>query len=110
MRGIGPLHQAPSTSGGGIMATRRETLDRLGGNSVFGDLRKILDDVIRPINRALAAYARVNSRMLRAIETEIAFYIGAAGMISKLRDQGLAHVQTDPLATQRNAAWMCAAW
>ncbi len=89
MRGIGPLHQAPSTSGGGIMATRRETLDRLGGNSVFGDLRKILDDVIRPINRALAAYARVNSRMLRAIETEIAFYIGAAGMISKLRDQGL---------------------
>ncbi len=88
MRGIGPLHQAPSTSGD-IMATRRETLDRLGSNSIFGDLRKILDDVIRPINRALSAYARVNSRILRAIESEIAFYIGAAGMISKLRDQGL---------------------
>lgn len=88
MRGIGPLHRAPSTSGD-IMATRRETLDRLGGNSIFGDLRKILDDVIRPINRALAAYARVNSRMLRAIESEIAFYVGAAGMISKLRGQGL---------------------
>lgn len=89
MRGIGPLRQAPSTSGGGIMATRRETLDRLGGNSLFGDLRKILDDVIRPINRALAAYARVNSRALRAIESEIAFYVGAAEMISKLRAQGL---------------------
>ncbi|MDE2858440.1 MAG: hypothetical protein OXN94_11390 [Chloroflexota bacterium] len=89
MRGIGPLHRAPSPSGGGIMTTRRETLDRLAGNSVFGDLRVILDDVIRPINRALAAYARVNSRMLRAIENEIAFYVGAARMISKLRGQGL---------------------
>ena len=65
-------------------------MDRLAGNSVFGDLRKILDDVIRPINRALAAYAQVNSRMLRAIESEIAFYVGAAQMISKLRAQGLA--------------------
>ncbi|MCY4020975.1 MAG: hypothetical protein OXG39_16300 [Chloroflexi bacterium] len=88
MRGIGPFHQAPSSSGG-IMVTRRDTVDRLAGNSVFGDLRKILDDVIRPINRALATYARVNSRMLRAIESEIAFYVGAAQMISKLRGQGL---------------------
>ncbi len=89
MRGIGPLRQAPSTSGGGFVVTRRETLDRLAGNNVFGDLGKILDDVIRPINRALATYARVNSRMLRAIESEIAFYVGAARMISKLRAQGL---------------------
>lgn len=89
IRGIGPLHQAPSNSGG-VMATRRETLDRLAGNSVFGDLRKVLDDVIRPINRALAAYTRVNSRLLRAIESEIAFYVGAAQMIAKLRGQGLA--------------------
>ena len=89
MRGIGPLRQAPAASGGGILTSRRETLERLASSSVFGDLRKILDDVIRPINRSLAAYTRVNSRMLRAIESEIAFYVGAAQMIAKLRARGL---------------------
>ena len=100
LRGIGPLHQAPATGSGSIMVSRRETLDRLASNSVFGDLRKILDDVIRPINRALATYSRVNSRMLRAIESEIAFYVGAAQMIAKLRGQGVVMCKPTLLPTE----------
>lgn len=89
LRGLGPLRQAPATGAGGVLTSRSESMERLAKSSLFGDLRKILDDLLRPINRALAAYARVNSRMLRAIESEIAFYAGAARMIDKLRAHGL---------------------
>ncbi len=87
-RGIGPLHRR-SGNNNSMMVSRRETLDRLSASTLFSDLGKILDDVIRPINRALHAYSRVNSSALRAIEPEIAFYVGAATLIQTLRSRGL---------------------
>lgn len=91
-RGLETLHEAPAAGAyrqGGIMAERRETLDRLAANVLFGDLGRVLDDVIRPIARALEQYTRVNSATLRALEPEIAFYVGAAELIQRLRAAGL---------------------
>lgn len=91
IRGISALREAPNAADyrGGMLVGRRETMDRLEANGLFRDLGKILDDVIRPINRALSAYSRVNGRSLRAIEPEIAFFVGAARLVMDLREHGL---------------------
>ena len=91
-RGISPLRESPDARryhNGSILAERRETLDRLAANALFGDLGVVLDDVIRPIARALESYSHVHSRLLRALEPEIAFYVGGAGLVQRLRERGL---------------------
>lgn len=91
-RGISPLRESPEAQryrGGGILAERREMLDRLAANALFSDLGVVLDDVIRPITRALERYTQIRSGLLRALEPEIAFYVGGAALISALRARGL---------------------
>jgi len=92
LRGISTLRESPDARryrNGSILAERREMLDRLGSNALFSDLGVVLDDVIRPIARALERYTHVRSSLLRALEPEIAFYVGGAGLISALRLRGL---------------------
>jgi len=92
LRGISTLRESPDARryrNGSILAERREMLDRLGANALFSDLGLVLDDVIRPIARALERYTHVRSSLLRALEPEIAFYVGGAGLISALRLRGL---------------------
>ena len=105
-QGISTLYEAPAAQlyrNGNILAERRETLDRLEANVLFADLGKVLDDVIRPIARALERYTRVNSGLLRAVESEIAFYVGGAQMIASLRARGLSmcRPQLAPTAERR---------
>lgn len=91
-RGISPLRESPEAArfrNGSVLAERREMLDRLAANALFSDLGKVLDDVIRPIARALERYTRVHSGLLRALEAEIAFYVGGAKLIQSLRARGL---------------------
>lgn len=91
-RGITPLRESPQAQQfreDSVFADRRETLDRLAANALFNDLARILDDVIRPIGRALQKYTRMNSGFLRYIEPEIAFYVGAVDLIKKLQASGL---------------------
>ena len=105
-RGISTLYEAPAAQlyrNGRILAERREMLDRLAASALFGDLGVVLDDVIRPIARALERYTRVNSGLLRGIEAEIAFYVGGAGLIDRLRARGLpmCRPQLLPMAERR---------
>ncbi len=91
-RGISTLREAPAAQrfrNGSVLAERRETLDRLEANVLFSDLGKVLDDVIRPIARALERYTHVNSALLRALQSEIAFYVGGARLIETMRARGL---------------------
>ncbi len=91
-RGISALRESPEARlyrNGSVLAERREMLDRLGSNALFSDLGLVLADVIRPIARALERYTHVHSSLLRALEPEIAFYVGAAGLVSGLRERGL---------------------
>lgn len=106
LRGISPLREAPPSShfqANSIMADRTKTLDQLAGNTLFHDLAKILDDVIRPIGQALQTYTRVNSGFLRYIEPEIAFYIGAVQLIHRLQNHGLPMTKPTilPIADRR---------
>jgi len=92
LRGISALRESPAAGryrNGIILAERREMLDRLASNVLFSDLGKVLDDVIQPISRALERYTHFRSSLLRALEPEIAFYVGGAGLISGLRERGL---------------------
>ncbi|MCY3916526.1 MAG: hypothetical protein OXG49_10990 [Chloroflexi bacterium] len=91
-RGISALRESPDAGPyrhGSILAERRETLDRLAANALFSDLGVVLDDVIRPIAKALERYTHVRSSLLRAMEPEIAFYVGGAQLVSALRERGL---------------------
>lgn len=108
-RGISALHESPEArryGNGSIMAERREMLDRLAANALFSDLGKALDDVIRPIARALERYTQVRSSLLRALEPEIAFYVGGAALIDALRERGLplCRPQLLPMAERRMEA------
>ncbi|MDE2748577.1 MAG: hypothetical protein OXI34_06410 [Chloroflexota bacterium] len=109
LRGISPLREAPDAQryrNGSILAERRETLDRLAANALFSDLGVVLNDVIRPIARALKRYTHVHSSLLRALEPEIAFYVGGAALVAGLRGRGLpmSRPQLLPLAERRLAA------
>ena len=108
-RGISPLRESPEGArfrNGSILAERREMLDRLAANLLFSDLGKVLDDVIRPIARALERYTRVHTGLLRALEAEIAFYVGGAKLIESLRGRGLPMCQPQllPLEERRMQA------
>ncbi len=108
-RGISSLRESPEAQryrNGNMLVGRRETLDRLAANVLFSDLGKILDDVISPIARALERYTRVNSGFLRAIEPEIAFYLGGARLTENLRSCGLPMCQPNllPMAERRLTA------
>ena len=78
-------------------------LDRLAANALFSDLGVVLDDVIRPIAKALERYTHVRSSLLRALEPEIAFYVGGARLVSALSERGLplCRPQLLPLADRR---------
>ena len=92
LRGISALHESPDAPryrNGSVLAERRDMLDRLAANALFSDLGVVLDDVIRPISRALERYTQVRSGLLRALEPEIAFFVGSAALISGLRARGL---------------------
>ena len=109
LRGISTLRESADAQrfrNGSILAERREMLDRLAGNALFSDLGVVLDDVIRPIARALERYTHVQSGFLRALEPEIAFYVGGAKLIDSLRNRGLAmcRPQLLPAEERRMAA------
>ena len=72
-RGVSPLRESPDAGPfrqGGILAERREMLDRLAANALFSDLGVVLNDVIRPIAKALERYTHIRSGLLRALEPE----------------------------------------
>ncbi len=105
-QGLSVLRESPAAQryrNGSVLAERRDMLDRLAANALFSDLGQVLDDVIRPIAKALERYTHVRSRLLRALEPEIAFYVGGAKLISGLRERGLplCRPQLLPLAERR---------
>ena len=102
-RGISTLHESPEAQpyrNGSLLSERRDMLDRLAANVLFSDLGSVLDDVIRPIARALERYTQIRSGLLRALEPEIAFYVGAASLVNALRDRGLPFCRPRLLPTE----------
>lgn len=78
MRGITALYKA---SEGHAQSPEHE---------FFRDLNRLLERVASPVSAALERYKRLNTASLAAFEPELAFYIGAAKLVSRLRVAGLS--------------------
>ena len=98
---LGKIHNARFIKG--VSEAQVELRDR---NSpfmpqLFKDLSELLDETSRPIARALQQYTQINSQLLIALKSDIAFYLGAVQLIQRLRDAGLPMSQPEPLAMLR---------
>lgn len=87
--GIGPLHRAKNDMDSGFFAARMPERDVPLMHSLFRDLAEVMDQISRPIAQTLRNYTRVNGRVLVALESELAFYLGAVALIDYLRGCGL---------------------
>jgi hypothetical protein len=56
---------------------------------LFRDLNDILQSVAKPVVKALGRYIKLNGQFVIALETEIAFYLGACRLIQRVRAAGL---------------------
>jgi hypothetical protein len=73
-RGISPLHEADVAG---------------GGNALYRDLRKLLEEVVHPVADALSRHTRVSAYALTELEPELHFLLCAAGLAAELERAGL---------------------
>jgi DNA mismatch repair protein MutS len=84
--GIASLHSAGQADG---FIARLQESDTPLMNPLFKDLADVLDQTSRPIALTLKRYVHISGRLLVALEKEIAFYLGAARLINRMRAAGL---------------------
>ena len=89
-QGLAPLHSLPLASG---LPSRQVPSYGLYVNPMlvplFRDLNDILQSVSKPVVKALGRYIKLNGQFVIALETEIAFYLGACRLIQGVRAAGL---------------------
>ncbi|UNK16990.1 hypothetical protein MNQ98_21220 [Paenibacillus sp. N3/727] len=56
---------------------------------LFRDLKKVLKNVLKPIQPMVERYSYLHFNWILSLETDIAFYVGAVKFIHKLRDWGM---------------------
>ncbi len=88
-QGIAQLHSVP-------LATARSGIPLSNGQHaypllvpLFKDINDVLESVAKPVLKALTRYIKHNGQFLTALEAQIAFYLGAAKLIERLRTAGL---------------------
>jgi DNA mismatch repair ATPase MutS len=90
-RGIGPLHTVPhiaqSRSPFGLDGTPPDINPLMV--PLFNDLANVLEAVCRPIAKALRHYVALQSGFLGSLSGDIAFYLAAVGLMTRLQNQGL---------------------
>ncbi|HEY3340699.1 MAG TPA: hypothetical protein VGK81_01725 [Anaerolineae bacterium] len=87
-QGIAPLHSVPPASGSGVPAVTGQHAHPLLV-PLFKDLNDVLESVAKPVLKALTKYIKHNSQFLIALEAQLAFYIGAAKLVGRIRTAGL---------------------
>jgi hypothetical protein len=89
--GIGPLHSvpniAPSRSPFGLDGTPQDINPLMV--PLFNDLANVLEAVCRPIAKTLRHYVTLQSGVLASLSGDIAFYLAAVGLMTRLQNQGL---------------------
>jgi DNA mismatch repair ATPase MutS len=81
LEGIAPLHSIPPKSS----LPDGYGLENPMLHPLFRDLAQILKQISRPVAAALQRYLRMNIYGLDKLKVELAFYVGAAKLIQKLR-------------------------
>ncbi len=74
---------------------------------LFQDLSDLLEEVTTPVAQALARYTQIESRVLAGLEAELAFYLGARQMITRLQAAGYALCRPEIAPC---AARICRVW
>lgn len=74
---------------------------------LFKDLSDLLESVARPVADALARYARISAQCLVALEGEIAFYLGAIGLIRRIEASGLPMCRPQVVAAEERITEVC---
>ena len=64
------------------------------------DLAQITSDISEPIVQDLRKYTRVHSRFLLALKDDLAFYLGAVGLMTKIKQAGLPLCQPEILPVE----------
>ena len=99
-QGIGPLHEVShqymDAPGGRLipLPTRADPLLV----PLFRDLYEMLRWLVAPINDVLQQFAQVDISYLISLETEIAFYIGAAKFVTQMKSLGMPMCRPQILA------------
>jgi DNA mismatch repair protein MutS len=57
---------------------------------LFLDLSQLLEEVVAPVEAALARFARAQGSLMSVLEGEVAFFLGAARLVRQLRAEGYA--------------------
>ena len=90
-KGLGPLHTVPSIDASrsvfGLDGTPQDINPLMV--PLFNDLAKILETVCRPIARTLRQYVTLQSGFLAALSGDIAFYLAAVRLMTRLQHHGL---------------------
>jgi DNA mismatch repair protein MutS len=81
-----PLRQADGSLGEAKPPRQAFGPDR----QLFLDLSQLLEEVVAPVEAALARFARAQGSLMSVLEGEIAFYLGAARLVRQLRAEGYA--------------------
>ena len=97
--GIGPLHSVPyeQIENSGRIVPLSTRVDPLFV-PLFRDLHQVLKSLINPINSVLRQYSRLHAGLLLPLQSEIAFYLGAAALIRRLQEHGLPVCRPQVLA------------
>lgn len=79
-RGLTPLYKSSDPGDGRGTSAEHELYQEMTG---------LLEKVVMPVAEALSQYTRLNSGTLSRLESELAFFVGAAGLIKELQASGL---------------------
>ncbi len=103
--GIGPLHEVPRQHIQGLEGIMVRLPTRVDPLLVplFWDLYDMLRWLVAPINDVLKQFAAVNIGYLISLETELAFYIGAARFIQRMEAAGLPMCRPQVLPMEERA-------
>lgn len=77
-----PLHQTLKDAQGNYST-------KIPLSPLFGDLNEILRGLIKPLNRAIEGYLSINSRFLRRMRRDFAFYLGALQLQQRFAAVGI---------------------
>jgi hypothetical protein len=101
--GLGPLHRA-------LDAAKLADSDNPLLNPLFKDLSDILEQTSRPVAQALRRYVGISARALVRLESELAFYLGAARLVQRVRAAGLPMCRPEIAPADERACALDAAY
>jgi hypothetical protein len=87
----------------GLTPLQRGERGPLGSNELVRDLRHLLGQVVAPVDAALDRFSRVSTEGLSQLGAELAFLLGAARLVERLRaaDLPVCRPECAPMADRR---------